>query len=390
MLHDFLTQNRAELIELCKAKVGLRRVFVARDAQLESGIPAFLDQVISTLRIEQTVNPMSSRQVSGPSGGGPVPSEVAFTASLHGRELLTHGYTVEQVVHDYGDLCQAITEMAFAHSVPFTIDEFRTLNRCLDNGIAAAVKEFGYQRDLLFTDEGVRAVNERLGFLAHEMRNFIHTATLAVAAMKSGYVGMSGSTAGVLDRSLAGMRALIDGALADVRVTAGLPARHEMISLAGFVAEAGQAASLEAQTWDAKLVISEVDETLAIEVDRDLMAAAVANLLQNAFKFTHVKSTVSLKAYASADRILIDVEDCCGGLPPGSTEKMFEAFTQTGANKSGLGLGLTISRRSVQANNGVLTVRNLADKGCVFTIDLPRHVMPGRAAPEAEALAPAA
>ena len=83
-----------------------------------------------------------------------------------------------------------------------------------------------------------------------------------------------------------------------------------------------------------------------------------------------------MHAYSVADRILIDVEDHCGGLPPGSAEQMFLPFTQSGADKSGLGLGLAICRRSVEANNGVLRVRDMPGSGCVFTIDLPRRELP--------------
>jgi signal transduction histidine kinase len=45
-----------------------------------------------------------------------------------------------------------------------------------------------------------------------------------------------------------------------------------------------------------------------------------------------------------------------------------------GSDKSGMGLGLSIARRSVEANNGVLSVRSINGQGCVFTIDLPRHL----------------
>lgn len=121
------------------------------------------------------------------------------------------------------------------------------------------------------------------------------------------------------------------------------------------------------------MTVSAVDPLLAIDADRDLLLSAVGNLLQNAFKFTHAHSEVTLNAYAVADRILIDVEDHCGGLPSGDAEKMFLPFTQSGDDKSGLGLGLSISRRSVEANDGILSVRNVPGTGCVFTIDLPRH-----------------
>jgi signal transduction histidine kinase len=102
----------------------------------------------------------------------------------------------------------------------------------------------------------------------------------------------------------------------------------------------------------------------------------VGNLLQNAFKFTRSRTEVTLNAYAVADRILIDVEDGCGGLPPGDTERMFKPFIQNAADKTGLGLGLSIARLSVDANGGILSVRNIPGTGCVFTIDLPRHSLP--------------
>jgi hypothetical protein len=149
MLHEFLTTNRAALIERCRLKVAKRMAPKVTAAELSHGIPAFLDQLIKTLQVEQTSEPMRSRRVSGPVGGGAAVSEIATTATLHGRELSEQGFTVEQVVHDYGDLCQAITDLAFELSAPIAIDEFRTLNRCLDNGIADAVTEFSFQRDSL-------------------------------------------------------------------------------------------------------------------------------------------------------------------------------------------------------------------------------------------------
>src|SRR5580658_8514796 len=113
MLHEFLTINRSDLIERCRLKVAKRLAPKVTDAELTHGIPAFLDQLIKTLQVEKTSEPMRSRKVSGPAGGGPAMSELGTTAALHGRELSLQGFTVEQVVHDYGDLCQAITDLAF-------------------------------------------------------------------------------------------------------------------------------------------------------------------------------------------------------------------------------------------------------------------------------------
>jgi signal transduction histidine kinase len=375
VLHEFLTTNKADLIERCRLKVAKRLAPKAADTELAHGIPRFLDQLIKTLEVEQTSEPMRSRRVSGPSGGGAVVSEIAATAALHGRELSEQGFTVDQVVHDYGDLCQAIADLAFERDVPIEVDEFRTLNRCLDNGIADAVTEYAFQRNSLVESNSVKALNERLGFLAHELRNLLHTATLAVMAIKVGNVGATGATGALLDRSLIGMRNLIDRSLADVRITAGMPPRAQLISLADFVADVKISASLEAHARECKFTVGDVDRLLALDVDREMLFAAVGNLLQNAFKFTQRHTEVSLNAYAAADRIRIDVEDHCGGLPQGAAEDVFLPFKQSGEDRSGLGLGLAICRRSIEANNGVLSVRDEAGSGCVFTIELPRHVL---------------
>ena len=373
MLHEFLAAHRNDLIDRCRLKVVQRRAPKATDAELEHGIPHFLEQLVRTLRVEQTAEPALALRVSGPPGGeGSVLSEMGVTAARHGRELLQHGFTVDQVVHDYGDLCQAITDLAFEQDAAIGVDEFRTLNRCLDNAIADSVTEFSYQRDLLLEDAGVHALNERLGFLAHELRNLIQNATLAVSAIKAGNVGLAGATGAVLDRSLIGLRNLVDRSLADVRVSAGMPARLQRVSLARFIAEVKISAALEAQSRGCGFNVAAVDAGLALEVDRDLLSSAVGNLLQNAFKFTEKNSEVSLRAYARGDRVLIEVADECGGLPPGEAERMFAPFAQNHGDRSGLGLGLSISRRSVEANSGVLSVRNIPGVGCVFTIDLPR------------------
>lgn len=373
MLHEFLSDHREELIARCQVKVMKRPGPAPTEKELKHGIPMFLDQLIKTLQVEQTSTPLLSRKVSGHTGGGKsAQSEIGEAATLHGRELLQRGFTVEQVVHDYGDLCQSITDLAYETNALIEPDEFRTFNRCLDNAIATAVTEFNYQRDFLVAGQQTRELNERLGFFAHELRNLLNTATLALAVIRAGNVGLSGATGTVLDRSMVGLRTLIDRSLMEVRMTAGLPVRHCLFSLADMIAEIKMSASLEAHVRECVLVVSEVDPELALDADRDILLSAIGNLLQNAFKFTDPGGEVSLSAYAVAGRVIIDVEDNGPGLPP-ETEKMFQPFTQGSEDHSGLGLGLAISRKGVEANGGLLTVVSTPGRGCVFTIDLPRH-----------------
>jgi signal transduction histidine kinase len=190
---------------------------------------------------------------------------------------------VEDVVHDYGDLCQAITDLAVEQSAPITVDEFRTLNRCLDNAIATAVAEFAYLYNRAASDVHFDSLNKQLGAFAHELRNSLATATLAVSVIKMGNVGISGATGGVLDRSLVAMRSLIDRSLATARLGGGLEIEASVFSLSNFITELKLSASLEAEIRGCVLIVATVDPKLAISGDRDLLLAALGNLLRNAF-----------------------------------------------------------------------------------------------------------
>jgi signal transduction histidine kinase len=374
MMHQFLSNNREELANRCRVKVGQRSGRSATEKQLKDGIPLFLDQLIRTLEIEQSSTPLDSRRISGPAGGGTALYEVSVSAAQHGKDLLNLGLSVDQVVHDYGDLCQAITDLAVERDAPFQVDEFRTLNRCLDNAISDAVTEFGYQRDAINTDANAVESNKRMGFFAHELRNHLGTASMAFSAVKAGNLSLSGATGNILERSLQALDKLIASSIEDVRSQGTIILAS--FSLADFIAEIYAAASLSIGTNGCIFRAPQVDPDLAINGTRDLLMAAVANLLQNAFKFSQPHTEVFLTAYAAGDRILIDVKDHCGGLSPGMAESMFLPFSQSGENRTGIGLGLTIAKQSVNANSGTLTVEDLPTIGCVFKISLPRHAMP--------------
>lgn len=374
MMHNFLSNNRADLIARCKTKVALRPERTATSEQLKNGIPMFLDQLTRTLQAEQDGGIAESVKISGNAAGTKVPpSEMAISATTHGAELLTLGYTVDQVVHDYGDLCQSITDLADERDAPFAIDEFRTLNRCLDNAVASAVTEFSSAKEAVLTRRQTLEANEQLGFLVHELRNALGTAILAVRALELGTLPVAGATGTVLKRSLTTLGSLIDRALGEIRTTAGGGPKNSIFSLAEFVAELKVEADLAASAQGCSFVAAEVDALLGLYADRDLIMRAVSNLLHNAFKFTHPHTQVSLNAYALHDRILIDVSDHCGGLPDAMTAKAFSPFAQHGSDRSGLGLGLSIAQQGIESQAGTLSARNVPGTGCVFTINLPRY-----------------
>ncbi len=362
MLADFLTTNHDELVNRCKVKVG-KRAGPRATNEPQFGVPLLLDQVVSELREEFSAVP----------GAPPakLPANISNAAGKHGNELLRSGFTIDQVVHDYGDLCQAVTELAHEEHAAISVEEFHTFNRCLDNAIAGAVTAFGHERDERAADEHAATMNERLGELAHELRNRLNSGMLAFQAIKGSNMTLTGATGDVLGRSLMALREIIDRSLADARLTAGLQVHRERISLRELFEEVNVAAAMEANANGVVFVIAPTDEALSIDADRPLILSALTNLLQNAFKFTKKGGHVSLAAHAAGGRAVIDIQDECGGLPPGRSEELFSPFTQRGANRTGLGLGLSISRRAVEANGGKIGVHDLPHKGCVFSIDLP-------------------
>ena len=372
-MHSFLANNRDELIARCKAKVAGRPHRAATAAQLANGIPMFLEQLTRTLLVEEEGDAAEGVRISGPAGGDSTAlSQIGVTATAHGRVLMELGYSVDQVVHDYGDLCQAITDLAVERDAPFSVDQFRTLNRCLDNAIADAVTEFSAQRDVSISRQQMAGENERLGVLVHELRNSLQTAVLGFTALESGTVPIGGSTGALVKRSLGALSNLLDRSLGDVRLHAGITDTHAF-PLAGFIADAKSIALLGAIARGCVLAVPEVDASIAIVGNRDHLLAALINLLQNACKFSQPHTEVTLHAYAVGDRVFIDVKDRCGGLPDGFADNMFKPFTQGGFDRSGLGLGLSIARRTVEAEGGSLTVRDVPGTGCVFTLSLPRH-----------------
>src|SRR5450830_1147911 len=375
MMHNFLANNRDDLIARCKAKVAKRPTRNASREQLLTGVPLFLSQLTRTLEAEQDGG-ADAIAISGPSGGaGSALSEMGVSATAHGKALLDLNYTVDQVVHDYGDLCQAITDLAFERDAPFSVDEFRTLNRCLDNAIADAVTEFSSLRDTAINALQTSEVNQRLGYLMHELRNALSSAMLATEAMRVGNLTLNGATGSVLQRSQRAMSVLIERSLLEVKAQGAELLPSDVFSLADFIEEAREAGALGADARGCRLYVSHVDPGLGLEGNRELLLAALGNLLANGFKFTQPGTTVTLVAREFEGRIQIDVGDHCGGLRQGDAERLFVPFSQRGDDRTGIGLGLSIARQYVEADEGTLNVRNVTGTGCVFSINMPKRTL---------------
>jgi signal transduction histidine kinase len=353
MLHEFVTTYRDAIVARTREKLTHRPWPTASTEELEHGVPLFLTQLSETLRCESTATPFA-------------PDAIGASAALHGADLLALGFNVSQVVHDYGDICQAVTELAVEHEAPITTEEFHTLNRCLDTAIAEAVTEHAR---VTAKSKSIEEV-ERLGQLTHELRDQLNTAFFAFHALKRGDVAINGSTGAVLGRSLMGLRSLVDSTLADVRLAAKQQ-RQESVSVTEFMSNIAVSGSLDAEYRGVRFVVEPIAPDLTVNGDPQLLSSAVMNLLNNAFKFTRPGGSVVLRAYQQDRRLLIEVEDECGGIPDRKGEPFQPFGDKRGRDRSGLGLGLSIARKAVRAHGGDIQIRNTPGKGCIFVVEMP-------------------
>jgi hypothetical protein len=370
MLSEFLSHDREMILELSRRKVIAGAGSAPDPDAWNQGLPEVYDHLISSLEYIAKYGARSAGE-----------SDEA-AAAKRGEKMLRLGLTVSQVVHGYGAICQAITEAAQEKGFPISPDEFNVINRVLDIAIAEAVTAYEGLHNGLVREEESR----RLGALAHDLRNALTNVTLSHLMIKSGTIGISGETNAVLERGLRRMADIIDRSLEEVRLQSEprpVPVRLRLIDL---VDEVWVTASAEAKRRGIKLLV-QVAPAIALEADSQHLVSALSNIVQNAIKFTKPGTTVRLRAQEAGDQVVIEVEDGCGGLPPGRIEELFQPFKQSDADRSGVGLGLSLSRHAVEANGGLLTARDLPGRGCVFSITLPKEAVKAPPVPAVAAVA---
>lgn len=355
MLSDFLSQNREMILALSRRKVAVSAGSASDPQAWNRGLPEVFEHLIGSLQHISKYGIPSSTESSGAMSG------------RRGEEMLRLGLTVSQVVQGYSAICQSITETARDRGLDISTSEFNIINRVLDLAIAEAVTS--YQR----LHDGMTAEAEvlRLGNLAHELRNALTNVTLAHLMIRDGMVGSRGETNKVLESNLHRMRDIIDRSLAEVRLhSEPLPAPRRL-RLADVVDGVRVTALVEGQSRGIGIVV-DVDHGLMLDIDPQHILSTLSNLVQNAIKYSRPETIVQVRGREIGEQVIIEVEDGCGGLPPGRAEELFRPYTQKGADRSGVGLGLSISRHAIELNGGSLTVRDLPGKGCIFTITLPK------------------
>jgi signal transduction histidine kinase len=293
-------------------------------------------------------------------------------AAEHGRQRFQLGYDLGALVREYAALRELLWDVILESGVDVSLEEVRRLFRHVTNSIAEGAVQYGNARD----EEMRRRTAQHLAFLAHELRNPLSSARMALALMRERGEVTPSRALDALERGLTRVGCLIDDCLVSARLGQLPDLEYTKLDLRTFLGELAAESAIDAV---AKGVEVRVEGGGGVCADQRSLRSAVSNLVRNAVKFTHAGGAVNIRARHGEGRVYIEVEDSCGGLPEGAVKKLFDPFTQVGTDKTGFGLGLAIAKQAVDAHRGELRVHDLPGKGCVFVLDLP-HTPPGGSA----------
>jgi signal transduction histidine kinase len=244
--------------------------------------------------------------------------------------------------------------------------------------------------------ESDRHKDEFIAVLAHELRNPLVPIRNGIELLKNARSRphLVDSVRPMMERQIGHMVRLIDDLLDVARISAGkIELKHQRVELSAVIAGAVEAtrAALDAAHLDLTLEVA--DPHLLLDIDPTRISQVVANILQNASKFTpaggKVRLATQLEQAQDTTWLVIRISDTGIGIDPDQLPRVFDLFAQSATRmhgyQGGLGIGLAIARRLVEMHGGTLLAHSDgADRGSEFIITLPTR------RPAAEPRAPAA
>lgn len=221
------------------------------------------------------------------------------------------------------------------------------------------------------------AREEFLHVASHELRGPLGTLRLTVQLLrrdvtKGGPAGIEARLR-ILDRQAQRLVRLSDALLDVSRITAGrIELAREEGDLAALVRDTASAFEEEATELGVPLAV-EAAGPVRCTFDAARLEQVISNLLSNALKYGRGQP-IRIAVSALGDGARIEVEDSGLGIAPEDQERIFDRFERavSGRHHAGLGLGLWIARRLVEAHGGRIRVRSAPEVGSTFTVDLPR------------------
>jgi signal transduction histidine kinase/ActR/RegA family two-component response regulator len=271
-------------------------------------------------------------------------------------------------------------------------EEVQDVRRALD-AAAAAIREREAlrQREQVALKAADRAKDEFLAMLGHELRNPLSAITTSSHVLRASQPGsrMHNQSQVIIERQARQMTRLVEDLLDISRLTMGKVALHpEVFDLA-------QLAAQLVQTWEqsGRTAPGRIDTELAsawVEADRARIEQVVANLLDNANRFTPEGKRIHLRVRAEQGRSIVEVRDEGAGIDPQLLAEVFKPFAQApqGVDRShgGLGLGLAVVQRLVEMHAGTVRVESAGrGLGATFTVALRQVEAPEKSDPRPDA-----
>jgi K+-sensing histidine kinase KdpD len=374
MLGDFITSNRENLIALCTQRAERRTGAGAIDSgtEFEFGTRHFLAALPAAMGAAKASAFARDGSDEARSLGL---ANIDSIAARHGMEMLALGAPLDWVVHEYGDVCQAITQLAQRCKAVIPTRDFEALNWCLDNAMASAVSEYAHQRELLASRESSETLHECLGRLADELRIPLAAAAGAVSALRADGPDASHAKVPDLEQNLGALREVIDRSLALIRLRSGMTACPETVAMIDLVSELSPWGLMEAQANGCRLVIAPVSAQLAVYADRALLVSSLRRLIAAACRSSAQARTIALRVLGSDSRVFAEVHDERSDERRKRAKLPARQIEKRGTSRSAPDPELTLVERGVQDNGGRLRMRDLPGNGRVYTIDFPRERM---------------
>ena len=224
-----------------------------------------------------------------------------------------------------------------------------------------------------------RRKDEFLAMLGHELRNPLAPVSTALQLMRmhSDEPLRVARARETIERQVEHMTRLIDDLLDVSRITRGkIELRQEAVILSTLVARAVEAARPVIDERGHRLSLDLPEEPVTLRGDPARLEQVLANLLNNAAKYTDVGGRIWVRAFVEGERLVISVRDNGAGLTPEMSSRVFDLFVQgpemRAYARGGLGIGLTLVRRLVEMHGGTAEARSDGPGlGSEFVVRLP-------------------
>jgi PAS domain S-box-containing protein len=236
--------------------------------------------------------------------------------------------------------------------------------------------------------EEARQKDEFLAMLSHELRNPLAAIASSLAVMRNYHISdpLIAKNRSIIERQFENLSGVVNDLLDVARIANGkIGMVPEAITLDAVIERALEISRPRIEAMSHTLKISRPPETIAIHGDIKRLAQALANLLNNAAKFTPQSGTLTLSGGRDGDRTFLKVQDTGVGINPAFRPRLFQLFAQDDSaearTQGGLGIGLAVAREIVSMHGGTIeAASNGPGQGSEFTIYLPTDAPPAQAA----------